>query len=181
MKNFKRFAALFVIGALAFSLAACGKGNTGNNTETEAATEASKDVTPEVGADTMGGKLWNAFLEAAAEDGATAESVANKLSTNEVILFMPMVMEAEEGLLAGFDNAEIKGFKSGYMFAPMISSIAFVNYVFELEDGADAAAFIKTLTDNANPAWNVCVQADQTVAGSKGNLVFFAMCPENLE
>ena len=42
---------------------------------------------------------------------------------------------------------------------------------------ADAQA----LTDNANPRWNICVEADQTVVGTKGDKVFFLMCPASYD
>ena len=90
-------------------------------------------------------------------------------------------MPVEEGLLSGFDNAEIKGFKKGAVFMPMIGSIAFVGYVFELESASETSAFISMLKKNANPRWNICVEADETVAGSYGNKVFFVMCPKSLE
>ena len=67
------------------------------------------------------------------------------------------------------------------MFAPMIGSIPFVGYVFTLEEGADAAAFMQTLTDNADPRWNVCVEADETVVENADNMVFFVMCPAQFE
>ena len=109
------------------------------------------------------------------------EEIANAVSSISEIQFMKMVSPIEPGLLAGFDNTEIKGFKSGHAFGPMIGSIPFICYIFELEDGADVAAFVKNLTDSANPRWNICVEAKQTVAGSYGNYVFFVMCPDSMQ
>ena len=86
-------------------------------------------------------------------------------------------MEVEPGLLQGFDNAEIKGFKEGAVFMPMIGTIPFIGYVFTLEDGTDASSFISKLKSNANLRWNICTTADEMVAGSVGNKVFFVMCP----
>jgi hypothetical protein len=87
----------------------------------------------------------------------------------------------EEGLLSGFDNTEIKGFKEGTMFAPMMSSIAFVGYIFELEDGADVDAFKTTLKDSANLRWNICVEAEELIVENEDNKVFFLMCPKSFE
>ena len=98
-----------------------------------------------------------------------------------VIKFSGGAMPVEEGLLSGFGNTEIKGFKSGAMFAPMIGSIPFVGYVFELSDGTNASSFISTLKSNADLRWNICVAADEMVTGSVGNKVFFVMCPTSLE
>ena len=79
------------------------------------------------------------------------------------------------------DNAEITGFKNGATFGPMIGSIPFIGYVFELEDGVSASDFIANLKKNANLRWNICVEAEEMVAGSSGNKVFFVMCPKAFE
>ena len=86
-------------------------------------------------------------------------------------------MPIEDVYLSGFDNYEVTGFKSGAMFGPMMGSVAFIGYVFELEEGADVEGFMTALTENCNPRWNVCVEADQTVVGAYNNMVFFLMCP----
>ena len=127
------------------------------------------------------GKTLLADFKAKASSGMSAQAIAEALMTNPAIKFAGGAMPVEEGLLSGFDNAEIKGFKEGSMFAPMIGSIAFVGYVFELADGTDASAFISTLEKNANLRWNICVAAEEMVTGVSGNKVFFVMCPKSLE
>ncbi len=107
--------------------------------------------------------------------GASAETIANGLLSNSVIKFDGGVVPVEPGLLTGFDNAEIKGFSEGAMFAPMIGTIPFVGYVFTLDAGTNAADFVATLKKNANPRWNICTEAEETVADSAGNKVFFVM------
>ena len=129
---------------------------------------------------TLGQTLLSAF-KTQANSGKDALAIAEALVTNPAIKFSGGAMSVEEGLLSGFDNAEITGFKSGAMFAPMIGSIAFVGYVFELPEGADTAAFISNLKKNANLRWNICVEAEEMVTGSAGNKVFFVMCPTSLE
>ncbi len=129
---------------------------------------------------TLGQTLLSAF-KTQANSGKDALAIAEALVTNPAIKFSGGAMSVEEGLLSGFDNAEITGFKSGAMFAPMIGSIAFVGYVFELPEGADTAAFISNLKKNANLRWNICVEAEEMVTGSVGNKVFFVMCPTSLE
>ena len=109
------------------------------------------------------------------------EEIAAKVVGLEINQFMSGSMPIEAGLLSGFDNYEVNGFKSGAMFGPMMGSIAYIGYVFELEDGADVNAFIADLTANANPRWQICVMADQTVAGAVNNKVFFLMCPETYD
>ena len=116
-----------------------------------------------------------------ADSTGTAQEIADRLLTNEVIQFMGGATPVEEGLLSGFDNAEIKGFKEGVMFAPMMSSIAFVGYIFELPEDADVDEFKTTLKDSANLRWNICVEAEELIVESEGNKVFFLMCPKSFE
>ena len=111
----------------------------------------------------------------------TAQEIADALLTNEVILFSGVTMPVEEGLLMGFDNAEITGFDEGVMFAPAIGSIPFVGYVFDLPDDANADDFIAVLEENANPRWNICTEAEETVVESAGDKVFFVMSPISFE
>lgn len=136
--------------------------------------------TPVPAKNTLGKTLLSDF-QAKAGSGMSAQAIAEALLNNKAIQFGGMAMPVEEGLLAGFDNAEITGFKSGAMFAPMIGSIPFVGYVFELENAGDASSFIANLKKNANLRWNICVEADEMVSGSAGNKVFFVMCPTSLE
>lgn len=128
---------------------------------------------------TLGNTLLADFKSKASGMGTL--DLANALITNPVIEFSGGATPIEEGLLSGFGNTEIKGFKSGAMFAPMIGSIPFVGYVFELENAADVPSFISTLKSNADLRWNICVEADEMVAGSVGTKVFFVMCPTSLE
>ncbi len=136
-------------------------------------------IYPEVEENTWGETLWNSFEEIMAEDPfASASDVAFALSMDGSITFASGSSEVLPGVLSGF-SAEITDFKDAGMFAPMMSSIAFVGYVFELEEGADVDAFISTLKSNSDPGWNVCVEAEQTVVGAYNNMVFFLMCPSS--
>lgn len=210
MNNFKRILIASVSALLCVSMVACGNSGTeestttaatttaatvateGNVTEeatTTAATEATTEapvedkiaiIDPKADANTLGGKLWNAFVAAKEEKPEiTPEEMANLLVTNEVIQFMggAMPLEANQEFFTGFDEYKITGYESGALYMPMIGSIAFVGYVFDLAEGADVEAFIKNLSDHANPRWNICVTAEQTVVGAYGNTVFFLMCP----
>lgn len=126
---------------------------------------------------TVGTKLLAEFKKMSGTPLSIAESFANGGS----LPFMAGAMEVEPGLLAGFDNYEVKGFKSGAVFQPMIGSIAFIGYVFELEDGVSASDFVANLKKNANKRWNICVEAEEMVTGTAGNKVFFVMCPKAFE
>ncbi len=116
-----------------------------------------------------------------ANSGKSAEEIANAVLSHSSIQFMGGVVPVEEGFLTGFDNTEIKGFSSGYMFAPAIGTIPFVGYVFELSDASGADAFVSTLKSAANPRWNICTEAEQTIVEKSGNKVFFLMCPKTFE
>lgn len=202
-------ALLMIITAAMLSMTACsgGEASSENSTPTEAPTEAvteapTEEVTEapteaepdapveeetEAPADnsaaggTLGETLLADFTERAADESATAQIIADGLITNPAILFGPMTMPVEPGLLSGFGNTEITGFKEGVTFAPMIGSIAFVGYVFDLEEGTDGAAFMQTLKDNADLRWNICVEAEEMICEQVGNKVFFVMCPKTLE
>lgn len=127
------------------------------------------------------GNIILADFKAKAASMSGALSIAEALSTNSVVPYSLAAMEIEPGLLQGFDNAEIKGFKEGAVFMPMIGTHPFIGYVFILEDGADTQSFISNLKSNANLRWNICTTADEMVAGSVGNKVFFVMCPSSFE
>ena len=126
---------------------------------------------------TVGTKLLAEFKSKSGTPIAIAEAIANGGS----LPFMAGAMEVEPGLLQGFDNYEVTGFKSGAVFQPMIGSIAFIGYVFEVEDGVSASDFAAKLKKNANLRWNICVEAEEMVTGTSGNKVFFVMCPKSFE
>ena len=204
MNNFKRILIASVSALLCVSMVACGNtkveettaATTTAATTTEATTEATEATTeapvedkvaiiePNVDATTLGGKLWNAFVAAKEEKPEiSAEEMANLLVTNEVIQFMggAMPLEANQEFFTGFDNYQITGYQSGAIYMPMIGTIPFVGYVFDLAEGTDVSAFVKGLTDNCNPRWNICTAAEHTIAGAYGNTVFFLMCRASLE
>lgn len=157
-------------------------------TEEEATEAPTEEEAPDNGADapaegdTLGQTILSDFQAKMADGSVTgALPMAEALLTNSAIQFSGAAMAVEPGLLSGFGNAEITGFSEGAMFAPMIGSIAFVGYIFTLEDGTDPEVFTSTLKDNADPRWNICVEADETVVDYSGNTVFFLMCPSSLE
>ena len=138
-----------------------------------------EESAPAASGDTVAAQLQKAFEGMAA--GSNALDIATALSTHEVIKFGAGAMPVEPGLLSGFDNYEVTGFQEGAVFMPMIGSIAFVGYIFTLEDGADVNAFMDNLKANANPRWNICVAAEETLVSNVGNKVFFVMSPLYLE
>ncbi len=134
---------------------------------------------PEETPKTVGNKLLAEFKSKA--NSGSALSIAESLANGGSLPFMAGAMEVEPGFLSGFDNAEITGFKSGAVFQPMIGSIAFIGYVFELDDGVSSSDFVANLKNSANLRWNICVEAEEMVTGVVGNKVFFVMCPKSFE
>ena len=176
----KRILAAILAVTMVFGLTACGKKDDNKETTTPVASE-STTITPEFTEGTAGETLWNTFLTAVKEnEAATPEEIANTIITTPVIPFMGGAMAVEPGFLAGF-NEEISGFEKGATFGPMMGSIAFVGYVFELAEDADVNAFIANLKEQSNPRWNICVSADYTQVGAYENKVYFLMYPADLD
>lgn len=161
----KKWMTLLLTGLLMFGLAACGQTDEGGAAGSDPAS--------------IGEILLGEFLEKA-EAGQTGEELANALVSSDVIEFEGAVMPVEPGFLNGFDS-EITDFSEGWMFGPMIGSIPFVGYVFQLDEGADADAFVENLKAHGDLRWNVCTQADEMVCTNSGNTVFFVMCPISFE
>lgn len=168
----KRVIALVTAAVMVFAMG-CGK---------KAPAEVPAETIPVADRTVAEHLMYDFEAQVKADEAVSAMDVATKLTENEIVYdfgFFPM--EIEEGLLNGFDNAEIKGFSEGALFAPMIGSIPFVGYVFTLSDGTDADAFVQTLKDNANPRWNICTEAEQTLVDKVGNKVLFVMSPKSFD
>ena len=180
----KKVLALALALVVVIGLVACA---TTSNEDTTAASDettleaTAEDTTAAESTDaTVAATFTEAFKAAAAEKDATTNTIATALSTNSAVAFMPMVQDMEAGYLAGF-NADITGFKACTAFVPMIGTIPFVSYVFELEADADKDAFTKTLEENANLRWNICTAAEEMVIETVDNFVFFIMAPLTFE
>jgi len=156
----RKLVKIFLCGLLMFTfMSGCAKGNDEPSTVGAVMAEEFKDC----------------------YEGKTALEIAEALATSSTLPFSGAAMEVEEGFLSGFDNFEVKGFKEGAMFAPMMGTIPFVGYVFTLDEGADVEAFMKMLEDNANLRWNVCTEAEEMTVENEGNVVFFLMSPKAFE
>ena len=151
--------ASLLAGLLLLSLTACGQ-------------EETKQ--PE----TMGQLLAQEFQTQYQADLA---AMAQAILSQEVVGFQGTTSPVEPGPLMGLGAAQIEGFSQGVMFAPLISTIPFVGYLFRLEEGTDGGAFVQTLEDNADLRWNICTQADECIVKQEGDVVFFLMCPRSME
>ena len=201
----KRFLIFVLIGSMALSMIGCGCGTTNENDTTventppettfeaedttqngEELSQEEENNTQQESGSTLTGTIGNILLDdfharKADTPDITAQQMAEGILSNGVIQFQGAAMAVEEGLLTGFGNAEIHGFSEGVMFAPMIGSIPFVGYVFTLQEDTDVNSFIQTLKDNADPRWNICTEADETIVENAENMVFFLMCPSQFE
>ena len=167
----KKAATLILAILMMLQLTACGCSANPGNTGV---------ITPEVPENSTGARLWAEFQQEITKNpDATPKEIADVLVGTMASQFMgeASVVEKDAEFLAGFDNYRVTGYREAAMYGPVIGSIAFVGYVFELENGTDPAAFVKNLTENCNPRWNVCVEAGQTACGAIGNRVFFVMYP----
>ena len=112
---------------------------------------------------------------------ATVEELINIISTDpaipEELGLVSAPIENGTEFFFGFGNYTITGFESSALCMPMISSIAFITYVFELPADADAEAFAEQLKSNFDYRWVICDVAADPVVKIVDNMVFFASCP----
>lgn len=124
----------------------------------------------EIEAKTKGTKLAAEFKKEIKQTTDLIQIAETLAESSDMIC---ITQEMEPGYFPGFDE-EITGFKQAVGFLPMIGTIPFVGYIFEVEKPKD---FMKTLNSLANPRWNICTEAEETVVVSEGKYVFFTMCP----
>ncbi len=142
-------------------------------------------IAPDAEDGTWGAAFWADFQSAlAANPGATSEVIANALLAAESgMAFVPMggamVMPWEAGYLQGFTE-EVHGFKNCALIMVNAPLYPFVGYVFELEDGADVKAFVKSLNDTYDLRWQICVEAEVATIGADGNYVLAILSPINM-
>ena len=161
----KRLLSVFLVMIMAIVLVACGSSADGQS--------AADESVP----DTIAYNLRTQFREEIKADN-NIENVAGKLIENPCFSELAMgTMPVEEGYLNGF-NEEIKGFKSGVMFAPMIGTIPFVGYIFETDD---ADTLVSVLEEKSMLNWNICTTADEKVIDTQGKFVYFVMAPKSFE
>lgn len=152
----KRIIAVILVIVMAMGLCACG---------------AKEEPVPA----TLGNQLYHEFNAKVEGGEKDVQALADALLQSGMLPFDGVSMEVEPGWLMGF-TADIEGFEKGVMFGPAIGAIPFVAYVFQLENADACEAFCAKLLENADPRWNICTEADETVCGSADNLVFFVMC-----
>ncbi len=185
MKNMRKVVATILVVMMVSSVALTGGcSSKTNETEKTEASEAIDETSTEnedesaatsvdIDASTIGGRICSEFFAAVA-DGNNRVQIAERLSADDVTGgYACMTMDVEEGYLNGFDD-QITGFRSGTMVAPVIGSVPFVVYIFESDD---PEALKDELMAHADPRWNICTEADETICQIYGDYVFFSMTP----
>ena len=158
---------------MAFGVVGCGAQQ--DNTAQEKPAQVEGTTEAEIN-DDMGKAMISQFKELMAKDAnMSTEEMANAFCENPVFEMGLDAYAVEPGLLNGFGNEEIKGFKEGANFSPIVGAIPFVGYVFRVDDQANVSDFIKELKENANLRWNICTEADQMLISAVDNTVLFVM------
>ncbi|MCQ2529329.1 MAG: hypothetical protein MJ108_09485 [Saccharofermentans sp.] len=153
---------------------ACSKEDSKDDNTSESKVESSQEDADETlpEANTPGTKIYAQFYQNV-KDEKDVVKLAESLASEKITGYDCGVMEVEPGYLNGFTDT-VDGFSEGSMFSPYIGSVPFVGYVFKSDD---PAALKDKLLSLADPRWNICTEADETVCEVNGDYVFFVMCP----
>ena len=117
-------------------------------------------------------------FESEIENERDIEKVTKKIAENEILEISVDASQVKSGdYLSGFQK-EIKDFKNAYVIRPMIGTIPFIAYIFEVENSSE---FAEELKSSADLRWNICTEADEMHVVVRGDYVFFVMSPKNFE
>jgi len=104
--------------------------------------------------------------------------VASSIAENKVLeIATDVAVLGVEDYISGFQT-EIKNFNQAVVIRPVIGSIPFIAYIFDVEHGQD---FAKNLKENADLRWNICTEADEMKAEVFDHYVFFVMSPKSFD
>lgn len=183
----KNLLSLALVVTMVASLTGCNSGSSNSATTapsttqaatTQAATEATTEAT--TAAQTSDVTIASALVQVY-KDNMTADAnlmdVMNAIAKDTANPYHPEVFEISEGYLNGFTE-EVKGFNSGVGMAPMIGTIPFIGYIFDVDNPEE---FISSVEKNIDLRWNICTTADEYMIETVGNRVFIIMAPFNAE
>ena len=166
MKKFKLFMAIAVVFT-ATCMTGCEKPKDDVKENTEQKQEEN----------TVAQTLGRQF-ESEIENERDIEKVTKKIAENEILEISVDASQVKSGdYLSGFQK-EIKDFKNAYVIRPMIGTIPFIAYIFEVENSSE---FAEELKSSADLRWNICTEADEMHVVVRGDYVFFVMSPKNFE
>ena len=166
MKKFKLFMAIAVVFTATF-MTGCEKPKDDVKENTEQKQEEN----------TVAQTLGRQF-ESEIENERDIEKENKKIAENEILEISVDASQVKSGdYLSGFQK-EIKDFKNAYVIRPMIGTIPFIAYIFEVENSSE---FAEELKSSADLRWNICTEADEMHVVVRGDYVFFVMSPKNFE
>ena len=166
MKKFKLFMAIAVVFTATF-MTGCEKPKDDVKENTEQKQEEN----------TVAQTLGRQF-ESEIENERDIEKVTKKIAENEILEISVDASQVKSGdYLSGFQK-EIKDFKNAYVIRPMIGTIPFIAYIFEVENSSE---FAEELKSSADLRWNICTEADEMHVVVRGDYVFFVMSLKNFE
>ena len=166
MKKFKLFMAIAVVFTATF-MTGCEKPKDDVKENTEQKQEEN----------TVAQTLGRQF-ESEIENERDIEKVTKKIAENEILEISVDASQVKSGdYLSGFQK-EIKDFKNAYVIRPMIGTIPFIAYIFEVENSSE---FAEELKSSADLRWNICTEADEMHVVVRGHYVFFVMSPKNFD
>lgn len=102
---------------------------------------------------------------------ATADLSADFVESTQYYDKTEIIPEMEEYILG---TTEAEYIESVYS-APMMSSVAYQCVILKVEEGQDIEATKQLLLDSANPIKWVCVEAENVVVESNGNVILYVM------
>lgn len=102
-----------------------------------------------------------------------AVDVCSIAETPFEVATMPVPADAE--YFAGFGETTITGYKDCVQFGPMIGTIPFIGYIFELEDESEIMPLRQLLESNYDLRWNICTAAETITFANVDNYLLVAM------
>ena len=188
----KKITVLLIILALMLAtLASCGttpegttapSGTTATTGSDASASDGTTTATEPISdpAESADNEIINSFVDTVRKNtGATAEEIANALIGVKYLKNCEAFKA--EYYYPAFDFNFTPAAKDAYYIADNYSTKSNIVYVFELENGADADTFIKSLRDNAEMNWQYNdTPADKVAHASLDNFVLFMLYNDTL-
>ncbi len=109
------------------------------------------------------------------------EELSKHLIQIERIEFKGSAKEIDEGYLDGIINYKVTDFKNGAMIKANKTKIPFIGYLFEVDQSTDTQLFIENLKTNADKQYKTLLDDEDIYIEKENNIIFFLICPDNIE
>lgn len=189
----KKILALILASAMMLTLAACGKKNTENPSNTTAPTTTpttaptvkvptKEELAAAASVENIAKALLNKYVEFAGIRTQFDDYIASLTEEDEKMTFEEFLsyqvicaaVEKNPEFLTGFNEVPT-GFSEAYYYQPAMMGQAFIGYIFRVAEGTNIETFKASLKENCFPRWNWCTEANTIVCESYGDLVYFTM------